>query len=179
MKKATAIFLLLIFLFNVGGYFLALWALEFRASAELSSRINQALYSEDETIEIRIPITLPYPLQDRDFERVDGKFEYHGEFYQLIKHKMEGDALVIVCIKNDEQKKVVETISEYVKITNDLPGAAKKAFSLFGKLLKDYESASSDLISHPAQIAKDKLLPESEMIFRNWFGETISPPPKA
>lgn len=170
--------MLLIFLFNVGGYYLALWALEYKTSKELNARIDKDLYTHEETIEIRIPITLPYPLQDRDFERTKGTFEYQGEYYQLVKHKMQGDELVIICIRNQEQKQVVDTITEYVNIANDLPGAAKKALSFFGKLLKDYEPGFPTNFFGLKYQDKEILRPAFASTLISRSSDILSPPPK-
>jgi hypothetical protein len=171
--------MLIIFLFNVGGYYLAFWALEFKTNQALSVRIDLNQYSSDETITIKIPVSLPYPIQEHDYERVDGTFEYNGEYYKMVKHKLEGDTLFVVCIKNQDQRQMVATITDYVKLTNDLPGNAKKALSFFGKLLKDfdhnYSTAATPAWSPISQIVfteyKHSLLSASK--------EILSPPPKA
>jgi hypothetical protein len=150
--------MLVVFLFNVGGYFLAFWAFEYKLNRDLTTRLDKNLYSEEETFSIKIPVALPYPIQQQDFERVDGKFEYNGEFYKLVKHKLENDTLFIVCIKNHEQKQLVKTMTSYIKLSNDIAGTGKKALSFLSKLLKDFDtslgisiethSATSDPISY-------------------------------
>ena len=143
MKKAFSILLLVIFLFNVGGYYIVLWGLRHQVNDNLSDRLDQGLYSREETVELKIPVSLPYPLQARGFERIDGKFEYKGEYFKLVKHKLEHDTLYIVCIKNIEEKRLVDTMTEYANLANDLPGTAKKAMTFLSKLVKDYTPEKS------------------------------------
>ena len=141
VKRSVSIVLLMVFLFNVGGYYIVFWGLRQQNSIELTARLDANQYTAEETIELKIPVTLPYPIQQQDFERVDGKFEHNGEHYKLVKHKLLNDTLYIVCIKDQEDKRLVKTMTEYVKLSNDLPANSDKAANFLGKLLKDFESA--------------------------------------
>ncbi|MBT1702012.1 hypothetical protein [Chryseosolibacter indicus] len=179
MKRSFSILFLVIFLFNVGGYYLVFWALRYQANAELNSRLDQEDYSADQTVELKIPLTIPYPMHPRGFERVHGKFEHQGEFYQLVKQKLQNDTLYVICYKDHEEKQLMDTMTDYVSLSNDLPGTAKKALNFFGKLLKDFESGS-DL----ALIASDTWC--LNLTFSFSHEEVISaslsvlaPPPKA
>jgi len=142
LRKAFAIFFLSLFLFNVAGYYVVFWVLQFQYDLKIASIIQSGSYQEDETLEFKIPMTLPYPLQPRDFERISGKFEYQGEYYELVKQKLEKDPVHVVCLKNQDKQHLVSTMTNYVKLSNDLPGTAQKAFNFLGKLLKEYDSSS-------------------------------------
>lgn len=72
------------------------------------------------------------------FERVNGKFEHQGEFYKLVKQKLHNDTLYVVCIKDFESKSLSKKMTDYIKMSNDLPDAKNKALNLLGKLLKEY-----------------------------------------
>lgn len=102
-RIVSAIFLL-IFLFNLGGYYLLFTALRLQANRELSAQLDQGAYDEQETIEVKIPLTLPYPIQGAGFERSRQFFTIGKEHYQVIKHKYEDDVLTIVCIKDERSK---------------------------------------------------------------------------
>lgn len=140
--------LLAVFLFNVGGYYLVFIGLHHRSDRLLSKRIEANAYDVNETIELKIPVTLPYPLQQNGFERVDGKFEHQGTFYKLVKQKFENDTLYIVCIRDIESKQIANTLKDYVAKTNDLPQNSKNTLNLFGKFLKDFESLEITFIQH-------------------------------
>jgi hypothetical protein len=178
LKKAISIVLLTLFLFNVGGYYLAFWALEYKVNNDLTVRLDRNQYSESETFELKVPVALPYPVYQTEYERVDGKFEYNGEFYKLVKHKLQNDTLYIVCIKNLDQKELVNTITDYVNISNDLPGTAKKAINFFGKLLKEYDS-------HPVMTIVSNQSWTSDLSYKTGTQHLVmelkkipSPPPK-
>ena len=121
MKKAFAILLLAIFLFNLGGYYVLFWALETQANRELSALLDQGQYRESETFEIKIPLTLPYPLQSSGFERQNGQFEYQGEHYQVVKQKYENDLLTIVCLKDTKANHLAKVSDAFSETSGDRP----------------------------------------------------------
>jgi hypothetical protein len=168
-----------VFLFNVGGYYIVFWGLRAHADQALAKKLDAGLYAEAETVELKIPVTLPYPLQQRGFERVDGKFEYKGEHYKLVKQKHAHDTLYVICIRDSQQKKLVKTMQDYVKMTNDLPSSTDNTLHLFGKFLKDFEPATAEMLFR--QQGSSKALPLTASAF---FlpGQSIiipSPPPEA
>jgi hypothetical protein len=132
--------LLIVFLFNVGGYYIVFWGLRLQADKQLTTRLDADLYNTHETIELKIPVTLPYPIQQQEFQRIDGRFEHHGEFFKLVKHKLQNDTLYIICIRDHQTKHLVNTMTDYVKLTQALPGTSQKALNFLGKLLKDFYS---------------------------------------
>lgn len=132
--------LLAVFLFNVGGYYIVFWGLRFQSDQELNRRLDANLYTRSETIEIKIPIALPYPIYTDDFQRVDGRFEHGGEFFKLVKHKLQNDTLYIVCIRDPESRHLVNTFTDYIQLAQSLPGTNQKALDFLGKLAKDFVS---------------------------------------
>jgi hypothetical protein len=172
--------LLSIFLFNVGGYYVVLWALRQHSNIVLSQRVDAEMYSIDETIELKIPLTLPYQLQEeRNFERAQGKFEYRGEFYTLVKQKFQNDTLHIVCIKNDAEKRIVSSMTDYVKLSNDLPGASKKAVTFLGKLLKDFNPSAEALVCETERWSRDIIYTDARLVCISPIRSLTTPPPKA
>jgi hypothetical protein len=170
--------MLAVFLFNIGGYYLALLALEYKSNQLLAIRIDRNQYEETETITIKIPLALPYPIQQHGYERVEGNFEYAGQYYKIVKQKLEDDVLYIVCIKNDDQKRVNDTINDYVKLSNDLPGTAKKALSFFSKLLKDFNQGESAKQVQTSSWSIALTFPDDSKSVESLARNILSPPPK-
>jgi hypothetical protein len=140
--------MLMIFLFNVGGYYILLVGLEHHADQSLQKQLDAELYDEDELIELTIPMNLPYPVEEQSFQRMNGKFEHQGEHYKLVKQRFENNILYILCIKDHQHKKLVKSVHDYVKMVNDTPSSSKKTLSFFGKLVKDFEQSESDKLIH-------------------------------
>lgn len=110
----------------------------YHAKTELMLRLDSKDYSHDETITLKIPFALPYWIDSKTYERVDGEFQYKDEFYRLVEQKLEKDTLYIVCIKDLNEKKLFGAMSDYVKLTNELPASSQHTLKLIGSLMKDY-----------------------------------------
>lgn len=101
-------------------------------------RLDSRDYSDDETITLKIPFALPYWMDSKAYERVDGEFQHQGEFYKLVKQKLEKDTLYVVCIKDVNEKKLFLVMADYIKLSNDLPSSSGQTLKLLGSLMKDF-----------------------------------------
>ena len=104
-------------------------------------RLDADNYSSSEVVVLSVPISIPY-LQQPGYERVNGEFEYQGQYYSLVKQRLENDTLFLVCIKDHKKKKLVNVLKEYSNLVNDLPAKAAHGAGQFAKLFKDYTSAA-------------------------------------
>jgi len=129
---------LVAFLFNVGGYHFVFWALRSQAKKDLLHRLDADAYSSEDVVVLTVPISLPYPLHDDEYQRADGEVSYNGEFYHLVKQKMSNDTLFMVCVKDQQQKRIHHSMNEYTKLANNLPASTKNTMDLLGKFFKDF-----------------------------------------
>ncbi len=171
--------LLMIFLFNVGGYYIVFWGLRFQSDHELNQRLDADLYTADETIELKIPVSLPYPIYTHGFQRIDGRFEHGGEFFKLVKHNFENDTLYIVCIRDHETRELVNTMTDYLQLTHALPGANQKALDFLSKLAKDFFSRAHVSIVHESGFSATIAFSELTEFFAQRVIPVTSPPPEA
>jgi hypothetical protein len=115
MKKLIAIFFLLTLLINTAGYQLAITMLQTEADRQLEIRIDNDEYSEDQLVEIRVTLDMPYQNRQTGFERHYGEITIEGKAYTYVKRKIEGDVLVLKCIANNikqELKKKAHLIAQ-------------------------------------------------------------------
>ena len=178
MKKLFAILVLIVFLFNTGGYYIFFWGLHFNATAKLTQKLNQGDYSSEETYEFKIPLTVPYPIYGGGFDRAYGDFEHEGEFYSLVKQKLEHDTLFIVCIKNKKKQQLSKAFTEYANVSNDTGNTASKAGNeLLSKLMKDFNG--SDLLEVIQGEGWSRKTTFSRIVEApiDMDGEVLSPPP--
>lgn len=119
------------------------WTLRAHAKQNLLHRLDADAYYSADVIVLTLPVSLPYAIHSPAYERAEGELEYRGEFYHLVKQKVENDTLFMVCIKDLEQKRIQRTINEYANLSNNLPADAQKAIDHLGKLFKDYTSSYS------------------------------------
>jgi len=141
MKKLIAILLLGVFAFNLGGYYLVFKGLQMSAHKNLIERFDNEEYNQDLTFELKIPLALPYATTSTsEFKRVNGRFEYEGDVFKLVKQKLENDTLYIVCIKDHTEKHLITEFKEYAKKAQDSPGSTskKESSSSTKQIIKDY-----------------------------------------
>jgi hypothetical protein len=120
--------------------------LRYQAKTEMIARLDSRNYSSGETITLKMPFSLPYWMDSKEYERVDGEFQYQGEFYKLVEQKLEKDTLYVVCIKDASEKRLFNAMSDYVKLSNDLPSSSQQALKLLGSLMKDFvESVQTEI----------------------------------
>jgi hypothetical protein len=145
--------LIVVFLFNVIGYYGIYVALLSQARTALNEKINNDQYKEDQTVTIKIPLTLPYPVQQDGYQRVEGDFEHQGEFYKLVKQKHSNDTLYIVCIKNVEEKKAFKVFSDLVKLSTDQSSSTSNSQSTktIVNIIKDYNPVVEQIDLAPRQ----------------------------
>jgi len=121
---------------NTMGYYAIFLGLQYKNSVAMTARLDADQYDESQTVSIEIPITVPYMTDDADFRRVDGIFEYQGEFYRLIKQKYAKETLTVICIKDTEKKRINQAISDYVMNFTDVADDQDSALTI--SFIKDY-----------------------------------------
>ena len=121
---------------NTMGYYAVFLGLQHKNTVALTSAFDANKYDESKAITIKIPMSVPYLADDEDFKRVDGTYQYRGEFYRLIKQKYAQEMLTVVCIKDTENKRISEAITDYVMSFTDT--GDDQDVSLTISFIKDY-----------------------------------------
>ncbi len=178
LKKAAAIFFASLVLFNALGFYGILVGIQYKSTLELTSRLDKDDYDDDETITLKFPMALPYHIDKDTYDRVDGNVQYNGEFYRLVKQKLERDTLYIVCIKDHGTKRIARALSDYVKTFTDNPIEGKQTVKQ-ASIIKDFVPATTSILS--ASAGWDHVISRiSDIIFFDSVSLThASPPPRA
>ncbi|MBL7863221.1 MAG: hypothetical protein JNJ65_18825 [Cyclobacteriaceae bacterium] len=179
MKRGFSIFLLAIFLLNVLGYYGVFVGLQFKNIQELQARFDDDDYAREYEVTIKVPITIPYATDSRDYTRVDGEFEHQGEVYRMVKQKLQKDTLYIVCVKDLTSKDIKQALADYVKTFTDKPVNEKSQAKSLQNLIKDYIVTSTTLESTSDGWNHVLILFAKEIALRSLSIPLNSPPPKA
>lgn len=145
MKRGFTLFMLALFLLNVLGYYGVFVGLQFKNSREMQARFDNEDYARTQEITIKVPITVPYATDSREYTRVDGEFEHQGEVYRMVKQKLQSDTLYIVCVKDNISKDIKQALVDYVKTFTDKPVSEKSNSKTAQNLIKDYMISSTTL----------------------------------
>jgi hypothetical protein len=134
-----------ILLFNWCGYRWVLNYMEQNANSRLVAKLDRHEYNDNELIEIRIPLHLPYLTSQEAFERCDGQVEVNGRHYNYVKRKIDNGQLVLKCIPNESRQRLQSARDVFFLLVNDLQQdhPAKKSTdsntSLSKNLAGDYD----------------------------------------
>lgn len=117
--------------FNLAGYRWLFSAIENKATAKLEQKISAGKYNDEQLVEIRIPLNMPY-YTDKDYESVYGETDFNGEHYRYVKRKVSGNTLYLLCLPNKEKNDIAKVKNEFTKAVNDIPankqGSQQKNF---------------------------------------------------
>jgi hypothetical protein len=120
MRILAAIFFLLLLLFNSGGYRLVMDYVETHQNTQLEIQLDEKQYDETALIEIRVPVSLPYQTDWKEFERVDGEVEFNGMHYKFVERKLMGGEMIYKCLPNENKAQLVNARENFFKLVNDL-----------------------------------------------------------
>lgn len=120
MKKLTAIFLIVIFLFNNIGHRLWFYFEQQRSDKNIEALLDKQQYNEAELITIKMPLSLPYQNNTQDFERISGEINLDGKIYKYVKRKIENGELVLLCLPDKNKMQLEKAREDFFKNTNDL-----------------------------------------------------------
>lgn len=141
-------------------------------------RLDADAYNTDDVVVLTLPFSLPYPINTPVYERVAGEIEYQGEYYHMVKQKVENDTLFMVCVKDAEQKRIQQTMYEYANLSNNLPADAQKTVDLLGKLFKDYTASVSYQPAKSLELKYDFAFGEHSLTMSQPSIPIDSPPPR-
>lgn len=126
MKKAAAILLLILFLFNTAGYKALFSYLSKQADARMEARIMNGSDLDKGLITFKIPLNLPYTTDSKNFEPAEGEVTINGEIYKLVKKKISRDTMIVLCIDHHEKTRIENQDNDYFKKVNDLAANSSK-----------------------------------------------------
>ncbi len=147
MKKIVFFGLLAFFLFNLVGFYGVFMSARLHHRQSMIRLFDGGGYTLYELDTIKLLLSVPYPVQDNGYERVDGEFEYQGEYYRLVSQRFLVDAVHIVIIRDPHQKRLQEALGDYVKTMTDEPASSGQPAKVRADFSKDYIVTFTSLAS--------------------------------
>jgi hypothetical protein len=126
LRKLFAIFLLLIYLFNLAGYAMLFNYLIERTETSLAKALDQQQYREEELLEIKVAMNLPYFSNETSYERVEGEILVNNIHYTYVKRKVANDTMYLKCLPNTAKSQLVKEKNRFGLAANDLPAGKKQ-----------------------------------------------------
>lgn len=160
------------------GYYGVFVGLKYKHDKDMILQLDAKNYSESEEIIIKVPISIPYATDSKSFERVDGKFEYKGELYRLVKQKLSQDTLYVVCIKDHKNKLIDEAMASFVKTFTDKPVDSHSNSKITVSFIKDYIPQTFALLHQSCGWESDVVKQSALSVFKTDFYPSIIHPPE-
>lgn len=173
MKKLCAVLLIIVLLYQAGGF-----ALQFlnQSSIEISS----AEISQLEKVVVKLPIALPYS-QDWDAPKELTKQVQHGnDFYQMVEQKMEGDTLYTTLVANHSAREnfsdLAEMVNKHLKNDSTKHNDHSKT-SLINLLIKEYCDSKQTFVLYVMDWSEVKVnFPNPKSTLSTYAASLFSPP---
>ena len=160
------------------GYYAVFLGLKYQNDKYIILQLDAENYSEFEAITVKIPISIPYVADSKSFERVDGKFEYEGEYYRFVKQKLSRDTLHIVCVKDHKTKLINEAMTSFVKTFTDKPVDRHSNSKITITFIRDYLPQTFGLVNQSIGWESNVIKPYFCNLLKSTFSPSIVHPPE-
>lgn len=170
--------MLFLFLLNVLGYYGVFVGLQVKTTKQMRQNFDDETYDHQE-ITFKVPLTVPYFTDSREYTRVDGEFEHDGDVYRLVKQRLQSDTLYIVCVKDHTSKDINQALEDYVKTFTDKPVSTKGNSKNIQNLIKDYITQSISMENQNTGWVKTFLFYPTNHQYELVTNSLVGPPPRA
>lgn len=160
------------------GYYAVFLGVQYHNDLTMGNVLNADQYDPAEAITIKIPVAIPYMVTNTDFERVDGKFNYQGGSYRLVKQKYVNDTLTVVCVRDFENEKIELALANYVKTFSENPGGHQENKKITFSFIKDYLPQSFCMYTSTSGWTTDLLRSDGDLALISSFESSLIQPPE-
>jgi len=112
-------------LFNLAGYSFFFQYLISRSNQQAVRQLDNNNYADENLVEVKIPINLPYSANWKNYERYDGEIEYKGTHYNYVKRKLSNDTLYVLCLPNQKKNELYSAKNNFIKQITDVTSGKK------------------------------------------------------
>ena len=165
-KNIIVIGLLLIFLFNLGGYYIWYAILQWDIRQEVRAEIKKGLKEKDLCL-------ISLPLKDENtlhWEEKGKEFRFEGNLYDVVKTKVLLGKRIYYCINDKKERELIAHFQQSVQTKKEQEKRLRQSIDI------QYLSPKSILIS--PHLLSERLYFYYALIYRLHWIDIQSPPPK-
>ena len=126
LRKLAAILLIALFIFNLFGYRVLFYVAQQQSDINIARALDKDQYNEEELITIKIPMSVPYQIERKEFERFDGEVNLNGKIYKYVKRKVCDGNLILLCLPDHNKMHLETAKNDLFKNANDLQNSGSK-----------------------------------------------------
>jgi hypothetical protein len=126
-----------------------------------------------------IPVTTEYQTTLTEYTRIDGEFQFEGVSYRMVKQKVQGNLLYVVCVNDQRAHVETEAINDLIaatsgQTTKDSPLNSRTAANT---LLKYCDTSTSSGITNSNRWLRPIVFIEHEDSYHFDCSQTLFHPP--
>ncbi len=168
----------------MGGYRLVFNAMEDHATAAFVQRLDDEQYDDQQLIEMKVPLPMPYQTNWADFERYNGEIEINGVHYNYVKRKVYNDTLILMCIPNQDKMKLNSAKEQFFSLVNDISADQKNVPQpakpqLIKSITSEYQVVQNEIAISCPQVEGSGFIVTHSTIPLSVFVEQPFQPPRA
>ncbi len=139
MRRLLSTLLLTLILFNTVGYLYVLNWCQYEVERKANELIDTHASEISGNLILRIPVVNHNTAAPKEYTRVEGEIDFEGKPYRMVKQKVEGNFLYIVCLKDERTRIATDEINEMIAAVSGQPVKESAPFGLkFANLLLKY-----------------------------------------
>ena len=170
-------------LFNIIGYKFVANYFDGKATRELQALLDENKFKESELISFKLPLSLPYSINSKEFVSIQGNIDINGVNYQYVKKRIYNDTLEILCVPNVTKSLIKNTKDDFTKQLNDIANAGGSKKSSSNQLVKfsvsDFTEENHFTIFTCLYLSKLKHNANHAMVSSFDFLQSVEQPPEA
>ncbi|MCX6268977.1 MAG: hypothetical protein NTW16_16755 [Bacteroidetes bacterium] len=126
MKKALIISVLLVFLFNIMGYYIVFSYSRYLVKKEMNTRIRAGGFHPD-----LILLKIVHPEKESQFRRREkNEFTFHGNLYDIVVERKSGDTTLFYCLHDKKEEALLANYSRCFRLKETSESSRKDNFIL-------------------------------------------------
>ena len=142
---------------------------------QITTSLDKEAYNEQDLITLKVPLSLPYLTDWKDFERVDGEITINGQLYKYVKRKIVHGELVLMCLPDTHKEKLETAKDDFFTQANNLRATSptKKTTNTsllaFSNISWEYDDQQQDWLQHLFcnELQPDYFLKEYRLLTRS------------
>jgi len=177
MKKILSILFLVVFVYNLAGFFIVFKFEQYAVKSDIKSLLRKNI--PDSKFEMIRISNAEIISGTSDFRYLDdnNEFFYKGRLYDIARSSNDGTTTVFYCINDKNEEQLFTQLEEHIQRNSDqnIPGKSQTANLLKG-MIKDYILHKSAVLFSFTN--SDVIFCEKQQCLSEQFTSVFTPPPK-
>lgn len=183
MRSIIAFCLIMLLAINWYGYDLMLHILSNQSNKSLAADFEKGQYRQEELLEIKVNLDLPYSTDWESFEKATGSISVEGVIYNFVERKLENGFMVYHCLPNYKSTSIQNARDYFHTLVYNLEKQeSKKPVPVAPAVRKlQIETTLHELLQWTALSTKDAMMLQAFHIRKqcDGFGNIPDQPPNA